>query len=115
MDGLTPAPEPSVRCTKERSVNSIETASSGASLAAELDQLPAQYHVKSDEHDILSWEADIIRAKTKDILENCGLNGNFRESTLLSAWGESLVKEIPGIANKARDFHTNHNNLKKCT
>jgi len=96
-------------------VNSRKIASIGASLAAELDQLSAQYHVKSDEHDILSWEADIIRAKSKDILENCGLSDNLRESTLLSAWGESLANKIPNVANKARDFHASYNSVKKCT
>ena len=96
-------------------MNAREIANIGASLAAELDQLSEQYHVKSDEHNILSWEADIIRAKTKDILEGCGLSDNLRESTLLSAWGESLVKEIPDIAKKARNFHVNYNSLKKCT
>ncbi|MNZ91793.1 hypothetical protein D3C78_1107880 [compost metagenome] len=96
-------------------MNAREIANIGASLVVELDRLSAQYHVKSDEHDILSWEADIIRAKSKDILENCGLNDNLKESTLLSAWGESLAKKIPNIANKARDFHAGYTSVKKCT
>ena len=95
-------------------MNSREMASFGASLAAELDQLSAQYHIKSDEHNVLSWEADIIRAKTKDALENCGLSDYLRESTLLSAWGESLAKKIPDIANKVRDFHAIYSSVKKC-
>lgn len=96
-------------------MNAREIANIGASLAVELDQLSAQYHVKSDEHDILSWEADIIRAKSKDILESCGLNDSLKESTLLSAWGENLAKKIPRITNKAKDFHAAYNGVKICT
>lgn len=96
-------------------MTSQEIADIGASLATELDQLAAQYHVKSDEYDILSWEADIIRAKSKDALENCGLIENLRESTLLSAWGANLAKRIPNIASRTRDFHASYNSAKKCT
>ncbi|MCZ4324571.1 hypothetical protein [Pseudomonas anguilliseptica] len=96
-------------------MSSQEIADTGASLAVEIDQLAAQYHVKSDEYDILSWEADIIRAKSKGALENCGLVENLRESTLLSTWGANLAESIPNIANKVRDFHASYNSVKKCT
>lgn len=96
-------------------MSSQEIADTGASLAVEIDQLAARYHVKSDEYDILSWEADIIRAKSKDVLENCGLIENLRESTLLSTWGANLAESIPNIANKVRDFHASYNSAKRCT
>ena len=80
----------------------------GVLLAAELDQLATKYHVKSDEHEILVWEADIIREKSKDVLLRFGLSENLKESTLLSSWGMTLANKIPKITEKVKFFHSQY-------
>ncbi|TQV73904.1 hypothetical protein FLL45_13650 [Aliikangiella marina] len=53
-----------------------EIAKRGLSLASELDKLSKKYHVKSDIHEMLAWEADILRAKSRDLIEGCGVMEN---------------------------------------
>ncbi|HEY6527055.1 MAG TPA: hypothetical protein VIZ65_00050 [Cellvibrionaceae bacterium] len=96
-------------------MKSPEIAAISVLLGDEIVQLAAQYHVKSDEHDILPWEADIIRAKSKDLVENCGRIENIKESTLLSAWGSSLAAKIPNVVDRAKYFHASYSNARKFT
>ncbi|WP_444930277.1 hypothetical protein ACJJIF_21435 [Microbulbifer sp. SSSA002] len=74
-------------------MNRVALAETGNALALELDELSGKYHVKSDYHEILAWEADILRAKSQDLVENCGVSENLRVSTLISKWDESLSEK----------------------
>lgn len=85
-------------------MNTFELAAAGIALASELDILATRYHVKSEDHDILSWEADILRAKSTDAVDDCGLSENLKESVLLSDWGARLASQIPAFAARVRDF-----------
>ena len=93
-------------------MNELELAEAGKILATELDDLSKGYHVKSDQHEILIWEADILRAKAQDLIESCGLSENLQDSTLISKWGESLAKKIPLIATKVSSFHKEYASIK---
>lgn len=95
-----------------RTMNKVDLAETGKILASELDELSRDYHVKSDQHEILIWEADILRAKAQDLIENCGLSENLQASTLISKWGDSLAKKIPVIANKVNSFHKEYASIK---
>lgn len=86
-------------------MNKVELAEAGKALAIEIDELSKKYHVKSDQHEILIWEADILRAKSQDLLNDSGLSENLQTSTLISSWGEGLAKNIPAVANKVIHFH----------
>ncbi|BCL69434.1 hypothetical protein TUMSATVNIG1_13830 [Vibrio nigripulchritudo] len=50
----------------------VKLSETGNTLALEVDRLACDYHVKSDQYEILKWEADILRAKTKDLIEAWG-------------------------------------------
>jgi hypothetical protein len=93
-------------------MGNVELSKIGNILAAELDKLSALYHVKSDQHEILIWEADILRAKAQDLIEKCGLNENLNDSTLISKWGGGLATSIPEIANRVKEFHEQYNSAK---
>ncbi|ACA88156.1 hypothetical protein [Shewanella woodyi] len=93
-------------------MNNIELSESGNKLAEEIDRLACDYHIKSDQHEILKWEASILWAKSKDLIEDCGLLETLKDSTLLSKWGSYLVKEIPEVAIKVEEFHQHYNRIK---
>ncbi|MCP4322305.1 MAG: hypothetical protein GY787_10740 [Alteromonadales bacterium] len=95
-------------------MNNIELSEYGNKLAEEIDRLACDYHVKSDQHEILKWEADILRAKSKDLVEGGGLLENLKDSTLISKWGCKLANEIPEVATKAKEYHQHYNRV-KCT
>ena len=80
----------------------------GLELAKELNLLSQQYHVKSDARDILGYEAVTIEEEAKDLIENCGVREDLRESTLLSKWGEALASELPEITVRVKEFHENY-------
>ena len=80
----------------------------GLELTKELNNLSEQYHVKSDARDILGYEAITIEEEAKDLIENCGVREDLRESTLLSKWGEALAAQIPEITARVKEFHENY-------
>lgn len=83
-------------------------ADEGLKLAAELNEIQNRYHDKSDASDILYYEALTLRAKARDLLENCGVPGDQMQSTMLSTWGSSLLVTLPDIANRVRRFHAEY-------
>ena len=89
-----------------------EISENGKLLAAELDDLASRYHEKSDQHEILAWEADIVRAKVRDLSERCGLPEYLGESTLLGKWGADLAMELPSITDRVKAFHVQYERQK---
>lgn len=82
-----------------------ELALQGIDLADELSEIRSRYHEKSDSNDVLYYEALSLRAKSRDLLEDCGVAENLEQSAMLSAWGSDLAALFPDIANRVRRFH----------
>jgi hypothetical protein len=80
----------------------------GRKLAAELDDLAARMNTKSDEHAVLLWEADILRAKADAIEGKCGVSPNLRTSVLLPNSGNGLIRTYPEVVDKVRAFHAEY-------
>jgi hypothetical protein len=77
----------------------------GRELAAGLDDLAARMNTKSDEHAVLLWEADILRAKADQIDGKCIVSPNLRTSVLLPNSGNGVLKTYPEVVDKVRAFH----------
>jgi hypothetical protein len=77
----------------------------GRELATELDDLAANMHTKSDEHTVLLWEADILRAKADDIERKCGVSPNLGTSVLLPSSGSGVLRTCSELVDKVRSFH----------
>lgn len=84
-----------------------ELAEVGLELADKLETLAKGFHVKSDAHDFLLWEAAIIKAKSEDLLLTCGVIDNLSASVLLTADHRSLVIQDLWIE-KVHLFHTGY-------
>ena len=88
-------------------MNADELAEFGLELAEKLKTLAEDFHVKSDAHDFLLWEAAIIKAKSKDLLTRCGVADNLCDSVLLTSDHRSLLIQDLWIE-KIRLFHTGY-------
>lgn len=79
----------------------------GRSLIRLLEKKSEEFHVKSDQHDILGYEAEILAARLDFIEKNKEIPENLKESTLLSRWGDSYFsaewKELQDIV---RGYYT---------
>jgi len=82
-----------------------ELVQTGRELAAALDDLAATMHTKSDEHTILLWEADILRAKADDIQGKGGVSPNLRTSVLLPNSRSGVLRTHSELVDKVRAFH----------
>ena len=88
----------------------VELIFEGNQLISELDALRRDYHVQSDQHDILSWEVDVVRARVRDLQEQCGLPDDLQDSVLLCDWGyRTLAKTIPELTQRVARFHACYN------
>lgn len=85
-----------------------ELAQQGMELATELNEIQSRYHEKSDSNDILYYEALTLRAKSRDLLEDCGVKEELGQSAMLSAWGSQMAAALPDIANRVRRFHAEY-------
>ena len=85
-----------------------ELAQQGIELADELNEIQGRYHEKSDSNDILHYEALTLRAKSRDLLEDCGVNEDLAYSALLSTWGAKLAATLPDVASRVRKFHADY-------
>lgn len=88
-------------------MNTDELAALGIMLAEKLEMLAESFHVKSDAHDFLLWEAAIIKAKLEDLLTQCGVASNLQKSILLSVDHQSLRVQYFWIE-RVRFFHTEY-------
>lgn len=85
-----------------------ELAEQGMTLADELNEIQNRYHEKSDASDLLYYEALTLRAKARDLLEDCGVPEDRVQSSMLSTWGAPLVVTLPDIASRVRRFHAEY-------
>jgi hypothetical protein len=86
-------------------MNKNELARAGRQLAAQLDDFNKGGYPKSDEYTGLSWEADILRAKARDLEEGCGVAPNLRSSVLASYCSPVFLSRISEIVDQIRSFH----------
>lgn len=82
-------------------------------LAERLEVLSRKYHIKSDDHDILGYEAASIREKLVAKTENRIVRSPLMLSTLLSEWGRSTALQYPEIAEEVRSFHRDIESIEK--
>lgn len=85
-----------------------ELAQQGMELAAELEVLRGRYDVRSDAIDVLYYKALALRAKSRDLMENCGLKEEQADSALLSAWGLPVAATLPEISKRASRFQVEY-------
>lgn len=77
----------------------------GRELAEELEQLSKNYHVKSDDHEILGYEAACVNARVALVTLGLAIPANLQESPLLGPWGRHLRPTMPAVANKVALFY----------
>ncbi|MDQ8209756.1 hypothetical protein QEH52_19715 [Coraliomargarita sp. SDUM461003] len=79
----------------------------GRKLVCLLEKKSEEFHVKSDQHDILGYEAAILNARIDFVEKKKAMPENLRESTLLGSWGASYYsEEWQGLKNTVRAFYT---------
>jgi hypothetical protein len=83
----------------------------GRDLARESEALSRSFHVKSDQHDILGYEAAVLAARSQYLETGETIQGNLRESVLLGAWGRALASEMPQFAERVAHFHSEFGRL----
>lgn len=78
----------------------------GLELAAKLDELATEFHVKSDVHEIFSWEAVGIRTRVNDLIES---NTDARKDTRYKGFnlGDNLHKYNLDISEEVCSFTKN--------
>lgn len=77
----------------------------GLDLAEELRRLSKNYHVKSDEHDILEYEAACVEARVEFISTGTAIPENLQESPLLVQWGSRLRAIMPAVFARVESFY----------
>jgi hypothetical protein len=77
----------------------------GEQLARDLEAAAQRYHVKSDDHDILDYEAAGILEAVRSFRENRGSGANSVESTLLGEWGRHTRSKEPELTKRALEFY----------
>jgi hypothetical protein len=87
-------------------MDKIELARTGRQLAAQLDDIAAGLPSKSEEFNVLLWEADILRAKAEDLERNCGVIPHLESSVLLRNGCKSLLSRMSKIIDEVRAFHS---------
>ena len=77
----------------------------GRQLLKEIRRLAGKYHIKSDAHEILSYEAEIMDCLLECLAEGQVVRNAGQESVILSSWGRSLSREEPQIVEAAERFY----------
>ena len=80
-------------------------------LSRESEALSENFHVKSDQHDILGYEAAVLAARSQHLDTGGGVQENLRESILLGARGGALAGEMPEFAARVASFHSEFDRL----
>ncbi|XPF95263.1 hypothetical protein ACM9HF_04415 [Colwellia sp. RE-S-Sl-9] len=95
-----------------RDMDRIELGNVGESLAEELEAHSNKYHVKSDKHEILAWEAVGVRGMAQQLLDLVKCTYELESSALFSSWGESLVFEEFELSEKVKLFRKKYAEFK---
>lgn len=77
----------------------------GLELAEELRRLSKNYHVKSDEHDILEYEAACVEARVEFASTGTEIPENLLESPLLGQWSSRLRAAMPAVFAQVERFY----------
>ncbi|WP_415894366.1 hypothetical protein ACMXYN_08400 [Neptuniibacter sp. PT8_73] len=84
----------------------------GIELSLELKEIAKNYNVRSDAYDILGYEAATIEEEALDLINETGVQEHIKNSTLLSAWGNTLASQIPEVASRVKEFHEQYHSAK---
>ena len=77
----------------------------GNRLVKALEVLSRQFHVKSDQHDILLYEAAIIQGKVCFLEKGVMPASHLIDSSLLGDWGTALAKAQHTLSEEVAQFH----------
>ncbi len=84
----------------------------GERLANDLERLAEMYHIKSDQHVILSYEASGVRSMASSLGQGSECKYDLLESNLLSEWGNILASEQPEIFDRVRRFRQQYEQVR---
>ncbi|WP_444942767.1 hypothetical protein ACJJIK_11020 [Microbulbifer sp. ZKSA006] len=76
----------------------------GRELLQNLKELASSYHVKSDMHEKLSWEAVGIGGMVGQLVSGSELTYSLTSSNLEKGWGRELVDSHPGLFKRVYKF-----------
>ncbi|WP_111891388.1 hypothetical protein [Acinetobacter sp. MB5] len=77
----------------------------GQQLQTQLLDLAKEYNVRSDEYEILLWEADIVAAHLQSVQLGHEISETLQHSVLLSAWGKDTARHHPELAHFTQNFY----------
>lgn len=82
-----------------------ELVSFGERLSRDLHVAAMRYHVKSDQHDILGYEAGTVDLYLAWLLRGEPVPEDFRESTLLGEWGRRYSWDDVELLHRTAEFY----------
>lgn len=77
----------------------------GDALVRALETRATAYHVKSDAHDILLWEAAVIAARVAHVVSGSPPLATLAGSVIDSSWRHDLHTLEPDLVARVRAFH----------
>ncbi|MEM7118891.1 MAG: N-acetyltransferase family protein [Chloroflexota bacterium] len=94
-----------VQLKTSETMNSGELAALGNVLAAELLAILPNYHVRSDEHNDVLWESDILKEKANVLLEGGGVGVYLKDSVFTSGGGARVARQHRKLGAQIQAFH----------
>lgn len=89
-------------------MNNLDLSNFGIQLAAQLDEIAKTLHPKSEEFNVLLWEADILRAKARNIVHGDEVLPHLRNSVLLPHCRTGLLSTFPALVEQVRRFYLDY-------
>ncbi|WP_143704021.1 MULTISPECIES: DUF3105 domain-containing protein [Luteimonas] len=77
----------------------------GEALVRSLESGAAAYHVKSDAHEILLWEAAVVAARVVQLRTGATPSPALATSVIASAWSHDLALREPALLARVAHFH----------
>jgi len=90
----------------------MDLKTTGYALIYDLNREAKNYDPRSDDHDILGYEAISIRAHLDELEERKEIEEKWKKSTLLSDWGKSTRNKLPELTKRIEDFYTMYSESK---
>jgi len=82
-----------------------ELAKSGFQLAIDLEEVADSYHIRSDEHEMLLYEAAIVEAKSHYLKEGTPVEPNLETSLFAERGGGMIGVRSPKLMQRINTFH----------
>jgi len=81
----------------------MDVINTGQALIRELNELSAQCHIKSEDHETFLWEAAIVEERIRALIEFCPPRENLRASVLLK--NSRVSGYSPDLSDRLRSFY----------